>query len=162
MVATAALSAHEVFCAEKVWIDVLVFAALVIVHVIANRTSPGLDDANESEKAQSFALVQTIAGVGVTAVGILLPLSLAAIGTFASKQSTPTSVLTNVFVGDVWLALSLTLGLVVLWTAGFQGIRRNVQNVALVRFLGGAQLFALVLGIVRLLIATFVLVQSQS
>lgn len=154
------VSWHFVFGVQDVWIDLAIFACFSLVHVAANFKSPGLPNSS-SDRAQAFGFVKDLAQGGVTVVGILLPLSIAALGTLTSKPSVPARVLANIFVGDAWLALSMTLGLLALWASGFRAPTQNVQNFAWIRFFNGWQLAALVAGIVRLMIAVFFLVQAH-
>jgi hypothetical protein len=156
---TASLTWHYAFSAEKVWIDILVFGVFALMHMVANWDSPNLPT-DAPNLASAFGFVRELAATSVTVVGILLPLSLAAIGTLATKHTVQSRVLANIFIGDAWLALSLTLGLLVLWTAGFRAHTQNVQNRRDIRLFNGWQLVALLVGIVRLLTATFFLVQT--
>jgi hypothetical protein len=102
-----ALSFHQVFAEERVWIDLGFFVAFVAIHTISNWTSPALPS-DDAARMASFSFVREIAGAGLTAAGILLPLSLAAVGTFAAESRPDEDVLTNVFIGDAWLTLSLS------------------------------------------------------
>jgi hypothetical protein len=156
---TTSLTWHYMFSVQKVWIDVAIFVGFAAIHVAANAKSPGLPKTAEA-RDQAFSFVKELATSSVTVVGILLPLSLAAVGTLATKDRVQSRVLANIFIGDTWLALSLTLGLLVLWSSGFRALTQNVQNLAGVRFLNGWQLAAILAGVVRLLIATFFLVQT--
>ena len=160
-IATPALSWSSVFSQQHVWIDVGIFVLLGILHTVANWTSPGLPN-TETARGQSATNVNQIAIGGVTAVGILLPLSLAGITALASKAAPSKGVLINTFVADSWFTLSLLLGLCVLWTGAFQAPSRNVQNLRFVRLCAGWQLFSLMLGVVRLLVAAYMLVQHPS
>lgn len=159
--ATPALSWSSVFSQQNVWIDLVIFALLGVLHTAANWKSPGLDN-TDTARGQAATNVNQIAIGGVTAVGILLPLSLAAITAFASTTAPGKGVLINTFVADSWFALSLLLGLCVLWTGAFQAPTRNVQNLRFVRLCAGWQLFSLMLGVVRLLVAAYMLVQHPS
>jgi hypothetical protein len=156
---TTSLTWHYAFSVQKVWIDLLVFGILAVVHMVANWDSPNLPT-DPPNLASAFSLVKELAATSLTVVGILLPLSLAAVGTLATKHTVQSRVLANIFIGDAWLVLSLTLGLHVLWTAGFRAHTENVQNRRDIRIFNGWQLGALLAGIVRLLIATFFLVQT--
>ena len=158
---TPALSWSAVISGQHVWIDVLIFVVLGAVHTAANWTSPGLPN-TETARAQAATNVNQIAIGGVTAVGILLPLSLVAITAFATKTAPSHGVLINTFVADCWFVLSLLLGLCVLWTGAFQAPSRNVQNLLFVRLCAGWQLFSLMIGVVRLLVAAYMLVQHPS
>jgi len=144
---------------QKVWIDVVVFVVFAAVHAAANWNSPNLS-AEPQDRAAAFGFVKEMAGTSVTVVGILLPLSLAAIGTLAGKSTVPSRVLANIFIADTWLALSLTFGLLALWTASYRALTENVQNRRGVRLLNGWALAAILVGVVRLLIATFFLVEG--
>jgi hypothetical protein len=154
------LTWHYMFGVQKVWIDVVIFVVFAAIHTAANARSPGLSK-ESGARDQAFSFVKELASSSVTVVGILLPLSLAAVGTLATKH-VHFRVLANIFIGDTWLALSLSLGLLVLWASGFRAPTQNVQNLAGIRFLNGWQLAAIMAGIVRLLIATFFLVQAPN
>ena len=160
-VTTPALSWSTVISGQHVWIDLVIFLALGVIHTAANWRSPGLPT-TDTARAQAATNVNQIAIGGVTAVGILLPLSLVAITAFASKATPSHGVLINTFVADCWFVLSLLLGLCVLWTGAFQAPSRNVQNLRFVRLCAGWQLFSLMLGVVRLLVAAYMLVQHPS
>jgi hypothetical protein len=155
------LSPQSVFGDEWVWIDLVVFAVFVVIHTAANWGSPGLSS-DSDPRAQSFTFVQAIATGSATAVGILLPLSLAALGALSAKRTPAPNVLINIFVGDAWLTLSLALGIYVLWVIGFRAHSENVQNRRDVRLASGYQIGALLLGVVRFLIAAFFLVQHPT
>jgi uncharacterized membrane protein len=155
-----ALTGHYVFSVEKVWLDLIWVGLLAIIHAAANWKSPNLGTTT-AECDRAFGLVKELAASSLTVAGILLPLSLTAVATFASKHAEP-RVLTNIFVGDAWLALSLAMGLLVLWAAGFRAFTTNVQNSRWIRLLNGWQLLAILAGVVRLLIATFFLVQTST
>lgn len=157
MLATT-LTWNYAFFTELVVIDVLAVGVLAAIHAAANWNLKPLSN-TPTDRAQSFGLVQTLASSSVTVVGILLPLSLAAIATFAARHA-GTRVLANVFIGDCWLALSLAMGLFALWLAGFRGHTENVQNIRAIRLLNGWQLLILFAGIFRLLVATYFLVQT--
>jgi hypothetical protein len=156
---TTSLTWHYVFCVQKVWIDLGFFALFAVIHMVPNWNSPGLST-EASDRASAFSFVKELAATSLTVVGILLPLSLAAVGTLATKHTVQSRVLANIFIGDAWLALSLTMGLHVLWVAGFRAHTENVQNRRDIRFFNGWQLAALLAGIARLLVATFFLVQT--
>lgn len=160
-VATSALSWHSAFGEQYVWIDLAVFAVLAGIHTVANWLSPGLPN-TPVDRTQAATNVNQIATGGVTAVGILLPLSLAAIVTFAAKKAPANGVLVNTFVAEAWFALSLILGLCVLWAGAFRAASQNVQNLRFVRIFAGYQLFCLMLGVIRFLIAAFILIQHPS
>jgi hypothetical protein len=153
------ITAHYVFWAQKVWIDLIFFAVFGTIHAAANWRSPRLPT-EASDREQAFSFVTTLSSSSLTAVGILLPLSLAAIATFAANSNAEPRVLANIFIADSWLALSLTLGLMVLWTAGFRAHTENVQNLRGIRLLNGWQLLTLLVGVARLLSATWFLVQT--
>jgi hypothetical protein len=152
------LSLHYLLRSEWVVVDLAWVAVFAAIHAVANWTSPGLPNAS-ADCERAFGLVSGLATSSLTVVGILLPLSLTAVATFATKHA-QARVLASIFVGDTWLVLSLAMGLLVLWTAGFRGHTENVQNIRGVRVLNGWQLLTLLAGVVRLLIATFFLVHT--
>jgi uncharacterized membrane protein len=156
------LSLHYVFLTQLVWIDIVLVATFLVIHTVANWGSPNLGS-DRDERQQSFGFVSGIASGGVTATGILLPLSLAALGIISNQTgSRSLSTLSNVFIANVWLTLSLLLGLFVLWMAGFRAPSQNVLNILPIRLAAGWQLGILFAGVARLLIAAFLLVESQA
>src|SRR4051812_13311283 len=111
----SALSFYEVLVTQWVWIDVLLFLVFVYIHGRVNWTlTPSLPVDTDSRQ-ESFTFTSTLATGSVTAVGILLPLSLAAVGTFITRGKPSDAVLVNVFIADLWLALALAFCLLVLW-----------------------------------------------
>ena len=133
---------------NMVYIDVLVFAIVGAVHSVAWwGGAHGHANTPDERRAATSALGTTI-GAGITAVGILLPLSLVG----AQIRSPSSGPLEHVFFADLWFSISLTLGIYALFVVGARSSGENPYNRRDVGIAYGLQLLALVIGVGRLLV----------
>jgi hypothetical protein len=158
------LTFDSAFISHLVWIDCAFFIVFAIIHSLSWPSLPTNNAVHTDAEARSRA-VSTVSSAttgGLTAVGILLPLSLVAIQVIdvnkPPKQAGTVEL--NLFVADAWLALSLTMGLIVLWRIGAKGPTRNILYDRWAGIPFGLQLFSVLLGIIRILVAVFVLVNG--
>jgi hypothetical protein len=152
--ALASISWHDVFFERFLWGDLLLFGIPAVVHVLAWRRVGELsNDAAPSQSAASS--IGTAASAALAAVGFLLPLSLVAVQVVTDHSHGVRSqhVALDVFVADLWFGLALLFGLFVLFVAGYESGSRNVMNVKSVVLPLGWQFFALITGVVRLIVA---------
>ena len=143
-------------------IDVAVFLIFGIIHSLSwPSTEPASQNTDEARSRTAGTLTGAITG-GLTAVGIMLPLSLVAIQVVYTSKPTGQAgtVGLNLLVADMWLALSLIMALFALWVIGPKATTRNVLYTRLVGVPFGLQLISLVLGVVRILVAVLVLVNA--
>lgn len=104
--------------------------------------------ADKERTAQASAMAKSV-GIGITAVGILIPATLIAV-TLAKPSL---AILSQFFFADVWFVLSLIFGLTMTYSLG-------VGQPPYRRFIGwqyGPQLLALLIGALRLLTAIAIL-----
>jgi hypothetical protein len=131
-------------------VDLGVLLVLGVLHVLSN-LSPVQAAPDKAKLAESLRGGST---GGLTIVGILIPLSVIAIqlrsGTGVVAQSLPHSLLVDFFVGDVWLVISLTCGLYVLFVTALRGTFVDVGQSRTIRILFGFQLIFLFVGVYRL------------
>lgn len=148
----------QAFLDDKAWLDVLVVAALGVVHGLAWWGSgEGRSTAPEERIPVATSITATVSGE-ITAVGILIPATLVAV-----QIVKPTSaVLAVIFFADVWFALSLTFGLYILWTVAVKASTQNVLNRHDVGLVYGLQFITLLAGIVRLLIGIAILFSGST
>jgi hypothetical protein len=117
----------------------------------------------ERQFASDSLRTSTVAGL--TAVGILLPLSLLVFQIGEETESgrrtfPPPKVFLDVFIADAWFAASLVFGIWILWRSAVSLERHPLSYFDVVLFFG-FQLFALLLGVARLTLVIFTLVQSR-
>ena len=140
---------HSIFIERLVIVDAIVFGILALFHLLV-----WIDVTVTSGKAPN-GLVDASSG-GIQAVGILLPLSQVAlqIGKSRSGVPLPNSIFLDVFISDLWLALSLALGLAAMSLIPY----RRYPRVLGVLF--GWQLFSFMVGLARLGVAIFAFTAS--
>lgn len=131
------------------WVDLIIFGVPMLVQILAYLSKP---DASPNPAAAAESLRGAATG-GLTVVGILLPLSILAVQLRAGGSSTQLSAnsLADFFMASVWLFLSLTCGLYVLFSAAIRGPREDVVRNRDIGLLFGAQLFFLFVSCFRLL-----------
>ena len=133
-----------VFLDRLLVIDASVFVFLALLHLAAwAGVTVTWQDPPER-------LVDASSGV-IQAVGILLPLSQVAlqIGKSRSGVPLPDSIFLDVFISDLWLALSLALGLAAMSLIPYRRYPRVLG------VLYGWQLFSFMVGLARLGVAIF-------
>ena len=156
------LTFGSVLISHLALIDLAVFVVFGVIHVLSwPSAEPQGQDAAEARNRTAGTLTAAITG-GLTAVGILLPLSLVAIQVvYSSKPSAQAGAVgLNLLVADMWLALSLIMALFALWVIWPKASTRNVLYTRLVGVPFGLQLISLVLGVGRIVVAVFVLVNA--
>ena len=117
------------------------------------------DDDKYWDQAQGG--LRAAATAGITVAGILIPLSILTIGLTASdKLDLPSTVLVDFFVANVWLLISLLLGLCLVYFAGVRGYRENILRSRGAGAVFGLQLLFLAVGVVRLMWGMFGLVDT--
>src|SRR6266851_9693403 len=138
------------FVQQRIYIDCLVFLILGAIHIVSNAR---LNEAYpNTEKARSVAATSIGGSMngGLTAVGILLPLSLVA--TQIPKVDS-LGALQHVVYADIWFGLSLLFGVYGAYRVGIRSVGENVVNLLDVRIVFGLQLIALVIGTARLVVS---------
>lgn len=136
------------YWSDWVWIETLVFIVLGILHgYIWVANGRGYSETDTARSAAATSLGSTVTG-GITAVGILIPVTLAAA---AIGHPGPTG-LSDVFFADAWFTLSLVFGLYALFSVGVRGPTQNILNRPDVGIAYGLQLIAMLVGMIRLLI----------
>jgi hypothetical protein len=159
------LTFGSVLLSHLMLVDIALFVVFGLIHSLSwPRSLPSTDPVHQDGETRNRAagnLTTAVTG-GITGVGILLPLSLVAIQViYGSKPSShASSVGLNLFVADIWLTMSLILGLFVLYAVGAKASSRNILYLRWIGIPFGLQLMALTLGVVRILIAVFVLVNK--
>lgn len=136
------------FTSDRVWIDCLAALILGAIHVWSYLSNRGKYPDNLADRsAAATSLSSTITG-GITAVGILIPVTL-----IAAQIGHPSQTgLEDIFFADVWFTFSLVFGLYGLFTVGVRGSTENILNRRDVGIVYGLELMTLLIGIVRLLI----------
>jgi hypothetical protein len=152
----------NVFATRFVWLDLIVFGVPSLLHVLSwlgvDRHFPD-DSEARSAAAESF---RSTAVAGITAVGIMIPVTLLVIQLGSSSGSPiPAESLLDVFLADLWLTLSLLFGLYVVWVVAAKSGSRNVYNRLDVGICYGLQLTALFTGVLRLVIAMAAIVERK-
>jgi hypothetical protein len=153
----------NVFVKRFFWVDLLVFALPSFVHLISWLATPrSFPDDVESRRNGAESFRSTAIG-GITAVGILIPVTLLAIQLGTSNTSSiPASSMLDVFLADLWFTLSLFFGLYVLWVVAVKSGSKNAYNLPDVGISYGLQLTALLTGVVRLVIGIAGVVNGRS
>jgi hypothetical protein len=85
----------------------------------------------QGDPKEAGTAVRGAAAAGLTVVGILVPLSVLAVTLRANPANRPlsTAVLVDLFIGAVWLFLSLVCGFFVLWLPGMRAYeQKNVMS----------------------------------
>lgn len=140
-----------------VWADLLAFAILSTVHLIAWREVRE-ERGDPQDRERAAGALRATATAGISAVGILIPFSLVAVR--VGSPPVPASTLVDVFVAELWLAFSMAFGLFVIWLVAAKGTSRNVLTMRLAGLPYGWQLIALLVGVVRLLVGIGTLVEG--
>jgi hypothetical protein len=158
------LTFRSIFFSHLAWIDLAFFFIFGALHALSWPYKQ-LDDnvhADLEARNRAASTLSTATTSGLTAVGILLPLSLVAIQVIdvSRPPRQAGTVGLNLFVADMWLSISLLMGLVVMWHIGAKGTTRNILYSRWAGIPFGLQLFSLVLGVVRILVSVFVLVNA--
>lgn len=134
------------FIANHAWLDLAIFLVLGLIQALVWGSGFSTDAA---VRASVATIMTSAVSAGITAVGIVLPLSLVS----AQIVEPGPGPLEQVFIADVWFTLSLLFGL---YTAFSIAVRSSGENVLNRRDIGvafGLQLFALAIGMIRLLLA---------
>ena len=119
----------NVFATRFFWLDLIVFGLLSFLHVGAwLGTSREYPSDPESRASASESFRSTAVG-GLTAVGILIPVTMLGIQLgVSSSPPIPASSTLDVFLADLWFTASLFCGLYVLWRVAAKSGSRNVFN----------------------------------
>src|SRR5690242_19993328 len=138
--------------------DVCVFALFTAIQWLSLSPLNASDSDADGVRATGASAMAGAAGAGITAVGILVPLTLFTVQRVVNgDQAFRKAVTEDLFVGECWFALSLAVGLLVLWFVAFKAPTRNVVRTGYISLTFSLQLCALLIGIVRVLVATFTL-----
>ncbi|WP_405471861.1 hypothetical protein [Streptomyces canus] len=123
----------------------------MFIHTKAQFSSPQTADNAAEAKSAVGSRFGTASAAGITVVGILGPLTLIAIQLSADGkgEKLPNSALVDLFVSNVWLAMSLAWGLLVLYMAAFRGYKENLLNYRPITVIIGYQLIFLFVGMER-------------
>lgn len=140
-------------------IDVGILVVFLIIHAASWQSGDSNAGSNYKKEAQDG--VRAAAAAGLTVAGILIPLSILTIGlTAGEKVELPTIVLVDFFVANVWLVISLLLGLYVLYFVGLHGYKQNILTFKATGVVYGMQLAFLAVGTIRLVWGMASLVDS--
>jgi hypothetical protein len=158
------------------WWDVLLFIAFTTFHVWVwlsirkalpkpknfQKILPGDLETRNSEiqergldlQERQFAatIVASSSTTSITAVSILIPASLIIVQLGFGSKSFPHDALNNVFRASLWFLFSLLLGLYVIFNVAMRSQSRNVAQYFPVGVVFAPQLFALAVGVLRLVI----------
>ena len=155
----AAITFSDIMWDRLVVIDVGILLAFAAVQYWSLRPLNKRDTDEDAVRSAAASSMGVAAGAGISAVGILVPLTLLTVQRIVSGDAPLRFVITeDLFVSECWFALSLALGLLVLWFVAFKAPTRNVTRAGYISLTFSIQLFALLIGIVRVLIATFNLI----
>ncbi|MFD7908335.1 hypothetical protein ACFV4G_39605 [Kitasatospora sp. NPDC059747] len=131
------------------WVDLAILGILLLGQIISYWNQPG----PSPDKTAAADALRGATTTGLTVVGILLPLSILAIqirfGSSCAKL--PSNALADFLLASLWLFISLTAGLYVLYTVAIRGPREDVVRRRDIGVLYGAQLFFLLVSCFRLL-----------
>ncbi len=141
------------FIQQRVYLDCVAFALLSFVHVVANWHLPAQYPNKPGARAVAATSLGGSVNGGLTAVGILLPLSLVV----TQVPGIGATALQHVVYADIWFGLSLLFGVYGTYTVGMRAVGENVVNRRDVRLVYGLQLMSLVIGTVRLVATIWVL-----
>jgi hypothetical protein len=111
------------------WLDVIVFMALTIFHVLSWLGISSPDETQNLPDRQFGATSMSAASTAsITAVRILIPASLliVQVGFGSNIKPLPNEALNNIFIAAIWFLFSLIFGLLIVWT----GVMRS-QNTML-------------------------------
>lgn len=154
----------RLFWSRFVWIDLVGVGALALIHLMAwhEASSEGTEVGENAEhRAGAAASFRSTSTGGITAVGILLPLSLVPIQLAQTRPSgPPAGAVFDIFVADLWLGASLLLGLWVLWLVAMRAHATNVLSSRSIGVAYGWQLFTFAAGLARFLTATYSLLRA--
>lgn len=136
------------------WLDVLLFVLFTAMHVAAlyeDRKKYVTEPKNELVERQFAAsALSGAAGIGVTAVSILVPASLLILQLASGGHTIPRVAMEYVFRGSIWFLASLALGLFVLFVIPMQSQAHNVARRMVTMVPYGPQLACLFIGMVWL------------
>jgi hypothetical protein len=138
----------DAFWSDWVWVDVVIFLILGAVHTGAWISTSPQDPGDATTRAAAAAALTSAGTAGLTAVGIMLPLSLAA----GQLHRTGPGPLEHVFFADIWFALSLLFGLLALYVIAPNAVSQYVVRRRIVGIPFGLQLLSLLIGVARLLV----------
>ncbi|MEO6958936.1 MAG: hypothetical protein ABI228_04150 [Burkholderiaceae bacterium] len=149
----------------KQWIDVLVFAVFMAMHVKAlyeDRKKYVSEPKNELIDRQfSATTLNSASGTGVTAVSILVPASLLIIQIASDSHTIPRIAMEYVFRGSIWFLVSLALGLFILFVIPTQSQAHNVARRMMTMIPFGPQLACLIIGMIWLVIGIYTAVYPR-
>ena len=141
-------------------LDVALVVVLCGVHAAAQNGAAveawNKDDSLKNATATRFG---TAAAAGITVVGILAPLSVVTLQ--LSAQALPRRALTDFAIANLWLVVSLVLGLYVIYVVGIRGYVTNVLNVNSIKIVFGWQLILLAVGIFTFVWGLFDVIGAQ-
>lgn len=152
------------------WWDVILYVVFFIIQIVSwieirpKLSPPGKTPAENLQdlpNRQFGATLMTGASTaGITAVSILIPASvlILQLGLNSSSKPLPQEALNDVFRAVIWFTLSLLLGLYIIFVAAMRGQRFNVARDFRIGIFYGPQLFAIVMGVVRLVFGIFIIV----
>jgi hypothetical protein len=136
----------SIFDRWQLLIDVVILIVLGLIHAAAWENP---DENSYQKEAQEG--VRSAAAAGLTVAGILIPLSILTISLTLEKEAQlSTTVLTDFFVANLWLVISLLLGLYVLFFVALHGYTRNILSFKGTGVVFGLQLLFLGVGTFRL------------
>jgi hypothetical protein len=155
----ASITFSGIFWHRLVVIDVAILFVFTVLQYLSLRPLNKRDSDADSVRGAAASSMGVAAGAGISAVGILVPLTLLTVQRIVSGDAPLRFRITeDLFVSECWFALSLALGLLVLWFVAFKAPTRNVTRTGYISLTFSIQLLALLIGIVRVLIATFNLI----
>src|SRR2546427_5422298 len=112
----AAITFSDIMWDRLVVIDVGILLAFAAVQYWSLRPLNKRDTDEDAVRSAAASSMGVAAGAGISAVGILVPLTLLTVQRIVSGDAPLRFVITeDLFVSECWFALSLALGLLVLW-----------------------------------------------
>ena len=141
-------------------VDLAILLFLGVIHIAA-WVELDLSRHRSNDPFETANRVRDTTAVGLTVVGILLPLTALGIQTLANRLGTALQekeiltrasifVLLDFFVACIWFLISLSLGLYVLYFGVYKGYTENLLTYRHIGMIIGFQLFFLLVGVLRL------------
>jgi len=141
-------------------VDLAILLFLGVIHIAA-WVELDLSRHRSNDPFETANRVRDTTAVGLTVVGILLPLTALGIQTLANRLRTALQekeiltrasifVLLDFFVACIWFVISLSLGLYVLYFGVYKGYTENLLTYRHIGMIIGFQLFFLLVGVLRL------------
>ena len=136
----------ETMLAQRAWIDLLVVSGVCALHAVSRTRWAGEFPQDQGARRDAADAITRTVGAAITVVGILVPATILV----ARLGTPPPGTLAMLFVADLWPAISLILGLYVLWAVAARGGTGNALSHLDIAWAYGWQLITLAAGVGRL------------